>query len=230
MSLVCWSGGCDSTLLLYALAHEATPWKPVRALNLRFDQVPCAEQQAAARRRILAYMRSRGLHVEYHEAVVHNRKGTFVERGNGLIQAQLWLSMAVSYLNHDEDLFMGYIRSDDMWHYRHDYGNGFQHLQLLAGKTGNLFMPLEWLTKADVILLNKEHNLLDKVWWCEGEPVSSKDGDAVTIDQVAYEPCHKCSSCLTHDTAALAIETFGEARFYPPSLRSVLDYVRKARV
>lgn len=124
--LVCWSGGLDSTLTLVDLAkrYAATPKGELppdkyglRALSIVHQQVPCQPQASKSRAAIRSLMKKRGWSFR-HSTVYCRTKGRFEATvGTGLSQPLFWLSMAVGYLEEDEDLYMGYVHGDCIWHY-----------------------------------------------------------------------------------------------------------------
>jgi 7-cyano-7-deazaguanine synthase in queuosine biosynthesis len=191
MSLVCWSGGLDSTLVLHKLAAEhrdGTLYHPcgVRALTIRHPQIAVYRPAAdAARAALKEKFRRAGLIISYLDV-------SFKQ------EALLWLTTAVNYLERDESLHTGYIRGDDYWHKADRFGAVFDSLQALAGRTGKMFHPLEWESKADVIRQTKELDLYRHCWWCEECSPKVVRGRA--------KPCGKCKSCLTNDTALWQLE------------------------
>lgn len=200
MSLVCWSGGLDSTLVLHRLAVEqrdGAMYHPhgVRALTILHPQIAMHEGAAAKARKSLAEkFRALGLTIGYVEITVKQdarswRAEQFVGSSDNP-QALLWLTTAVNYLERDESLHTGYIRGDDYWHNANRYQTAFDALQAVSGHTGQMFHPLEWDSKADVIRRAKELDLHDLCWWCEEPELKTVRGKV--------QACGKCKSCETH--------------------------------
>jgi 7-cyano-7-deazaguanine synthase in queuosine biosynthesis len=195
MSLICWSGGHDSTLALLQLARKASSDNPVKALAIVHPQILAAEENRAARKAILAWMKAQGYFVIYQEVQIKHKKGyewndsriphakrvITCENNHGAMQPQIWISTASLYLDKDEDLHMGYIRGDDVWHYREWVCDLFYNLKTLMYKTGSLQFPLEWTEKYEVIDQLKACGLLDLCWTCE-TPIKG-------------QPCGGCSPC-----------------------------------
>ncbi len=200
MSLVCWSGGLDSTLVLHRLAVEqrdgtAFHQHGVRALTILHPQVSMHEAAAAkARKAVKEKFRRSGLTIAYIEVTIGQTAAAW--RQPGMIgssanpQALLWLTTAANYLEHVEDLYSGYIRGDDFWHNAGRYHAAFDALQAVAEHTGRMVHPLEWDSKADVIRQTKEAELHDLCWWCEEIKLKRVRGKP--------QPCGKCKSCETH--------------------------------
>lgn len=208
MSLVCWSGGLDSTLVLHTMATEQRDGtKPhphgVRALTIIHPQVSCHQPSAdKARAAIKEAFRKQALTVSYLEVTIGQtaaswRNESFVGSSSNP-QSLLWLTLAVNYLERDEDLHTGYIRGDDYWHSLGRSQAAFDALQKLAEHTGQMVHPLEWETKADVIRRTKELDLYRHCWWCEEMAPKKVRGKV--------RPCGVCKSCLTNDTGLWQIE------------------------
>ena len=205
MTLVLWSGGCDSTLVLYDLAREASAKKPVRALSIEHHGVSAWHEQRRAQGRILARMKRDGLPVE-HATMMVTRSGSFMcAIQAGLSQPPIWLPTATLFLEEKEDLYAGYIREDDVWHYRSQLYSLFGSLMTFQHREGNLILPLEWTYKSEVLSRLKKAKLLDLVWWCE-EPKAGK-------------PCGRCIECRRHEAAtwALALEESRVQANAPPA-------------
>ncbi len=200
MSLLCWSGGLDSTLALHRIATEhrdGSTHHPhgIRAITIVHPQVSMHEKAAAkARAALKEKFRTSGFTINYLEVSAKQDFSTWrPEKGIGSSdnpQALLWLTTAINYLERDEDLYSGYIRTDDFWHNAGRYQAAFDALQVAAGHTGRMLHPLEWDSKADVIRQTKEQALHDLCWWCEDWSPKSVRG--------RFEACGKCKSCETY--------------------------------
>lgn len=188
MSLILWSGGCDSTLLLFEesaralAAGEAMP----RAISITYNQIPAAEQHRTARRRILQELARRGLKIDHTEFELQRHGELQVDTSHGgLAQPILWLGIAQAFLAVEEDLMLGYIRSDDIWHYKTPLLQAFEATQAVLKKTGKLQLPLEWLAKDAILKDLSTYGLLKLTWYCE------------TVRGTAMKPCGWCPSCKT---------------------------------
>jgi 7-cyano-7-deazaguanine synthase in queuosine biosynthesis len=197
MSLVLWSGGCDSTLVLWDLLQDQSPKSPaINTIAINYPQIMGAEMAKAKRKAILNELRGRGFRINHGEVIVAHDGATGIQNSYGLPQAALWVSLSPLYLGEKEDLYAGYVRGDDACHHKEALKGVFGWQQNLLGKTGNLLWPLEWTHKSEVIARLKAAKLLNLVWWCEQ---MTKDGSN----------CGKCSSCITHALALkrLVMET-----------------------
>lgn len=194
--LVCWSGGCDSTLLLFHAARAyGTPKSPVRALSITSDQVSSGPREAAARKKILAEFKKRGLHVAHSEmSLTCSGDGL---NGKGLPQAVMWL-VGTQFLLEDETYGLGYIKGDDWVAHKAEFEETFRLLQRVSDRTGSIWTPLSWTEKRGVIHQLRQHKLLKLTWWCEVPPRHKK-----------ATPCGDCHSCMTHETAVWKLDKFG---------------------
>lgn len=206
MALLLWSGGCDSTLLLHDMLTAAPdadgnrvgryvklkPIEPIRVLSINHDQITNSKQGSLARKRLWPKLKKlRGF--TYSETTVAiNDIG--VENGDGgLCQPGIWLLHAAMCLSADEDLYAGYIRTDDIWHRREQLYGAFGWLQAMTEKTGRLLCPLEWMRKGEVIQELERLRLLKDTWHCE-DPTDK------------HKPCGKCASCDTHAMGLVWLE------------------------
>lgn len=194
--MILWSGGCDSTWLLFEEAAKLPKGQPLRVLSVNHQNVRCS-RIAARRKKIADFLwRSFWVPLEHIEVTV-SATGGQPEFEGGLAQPQMWLAASVSYLKQDEDLMLGYIRGDDIWHYRSELLAAFASLQALGWKTGKLLFPLEWSSKMDVLkyLANVERggrDLLSLCWYCEM--------------RTSGEPCGDCPACRTHRMAMTELQ------------------------
>lgn len=195
--LVCWSGGCDSTLLLHEAARvHGTPQSPVRAVAITCDQVTARAREKRARARLLREFRKQGLHVALTEIHIETVSGNGIAT-YGLPQAILWL-YASQMLGSDEHLALGYVRGDDWTVHQREFLHVFDSLQRIGGRAGRLLFPLCYIEKRAVLGELSERKLLDLTWWCEIPP-----------EHKGREPCGKCHSCQRHETALWQLERHG---------------------
>lgn len=191
MSLILWSGGCDSSLLIFEQATKAlAAGEPMpRTLSINYDeQINAGEQQRKVRAAFLKELARRGMKIEATELEIRKQGEGYVQR-NGLPQSCFWLSLAQTFLEEEEDLYLGYVRGDDIWHRRSELIWIFDNTQTILRKTGKLFMPFEWVAK-DEVLKDLAAARLDKlVWYCECVRPGEK------------KPCGWCPSCKSMSAA-----------------------------
>lgn len=196
--LLLWSGGVDSTLLLYDLLRIGG--NDVRTISVQHPQVAAVEESSNARDEIMHHFEKQGLTFQRTEVKINQEiksivKGEWAiqgaEGGNGLTQPSVWIAECIPYLKPAENLYAGYIKGDDVWHYWRELSQGFDFLQYTRGGTGKLMAPLEWSDKTECVRRINELGLLRKVWYCE-DPQHSKS-------------CRNCHSCRKHNIAEVML-------------------------
>ncbi len=194
--LVLWSGGCDSTLVLYDLARtEGTKEKPIRTLTIVHPQVLARREQAKARIAILKKFKEDGLHVQANHIVVHQSGGLEVS-AYGNAQSILWLSTAVLYLEDKEKLYTGHNMDDgDIWPDAVTLNVAFTNLCQVGCRESSWVTPLIFVEKRQILQRLKDAGLLDLCWWCE----NPQDG----------KPCRNCNPCILHETAMWQLKRWG---------------------
>jgi 7-cyano-7-deazaguanine synthase in queuosine biosynthesis len=201
--LVCFSGGCDSTLVLSKLIDDSEKntklGEPIVINTISFvhPQLGHWEQEKQARSRILDELHRRhDITINHTEVNIDfdTEKGS-VKCYSGLSQPEIWMQ-ACGFLDENEDLYMGYIRTDDIWHFKEPLMRVFNGIQEIANKYGKLITPLEWHEKKDVLRELKQKNLLDLCWYCQ-DPIDNK-------------PCGKCHSCMLYNMSLPFIDFVDE--------------------
>lgn len=187
MSLVLWSGGCDSTLVLYDLAvKEGTRDRPVRALTVKHSMVNAWREQAAARKRILARFEQLGLHVACSQVDLTFRGRHWPTSPMG--QATAWVAIAALMVEDKERLYTGHHEGDSMWLSWSNLSYAFQQLCSAGGKNDVRWeTPLFDVRKRGVIERLRKAKLHRLCWWCE-HPRGGK-------------PCGGCAPCRAHELA-----------------------------
>lgn len=204
MSLVAWSGGMDSTLVLLSLAWQYKSDTPpdkygLRTVSFIANQIPAGAENRLARERVLKKCRARGLKIEACDLAFDftaydddDHKPGLEPSIDGLSMPPLWLGLATSMLHKDENLYLGYVAGDCFWAWRHHFEAAFEQLQAIAAKTGKLVLPLMDSKKHEVIQALQNHDLYKSCWYCE-QPVCVVDKPS--------KPCGNCDPCLTHQAA-----------------------------
>lgn len=147
-SLVVWSGGADSTLVLRDLAQYSSAQHPVRAVSFEHNQITAAQEHQYARNRILKWLRDCGHHVR-HAVVSIKVSGGFEFRTTGNPQAVIW-TLAAQMLRDDEDLYFGYTKGESWWR-GGNLARTFTEHQRLANRRGCLYMPLASMDRPAVL-------------------------------------------------------------------------------
>jgi len=184
--VVAWSGGCDSTVILYRAAQEwGTTRHPVLAITVDHNQVSPAQRarEAKARERILKWMEKKGLHVQHGVIKVEHGPSAHMEPG-GIPQLYLWAIHVVGALPQRACLYFGYIKGDDAWSRIERVKTAIANYAALLDKEVEIVFTLEFTGKPEIIAELKEAGLYELCWYCE----MPKNG----------KPCGDCKSCRTH--------------------------------
>lgn len=141
--LLLWSGGFDSTLLL---ARGDIKYD---LLTITHEQVPGRRRAKVAKDKILTWLAEarKPIGTITNVSVSSNLQGVSGE----FAQATLWATFGALYALDGQDVHVGWIRRDDVWHNIDRVRDVFYATMKSLHKTGHLVMPSEWLTKEDVL-------------------------------------------------------------------------------
>lgn len=177
--IVLWSGGMDSTLLLYNRANEYEN-DTINALTILTEAGSTKQrsQEKKARRKLLKVLPK---NIKHHEVKVDStiRHQTW--------QMPIWLSYLIPHVGSDDIVSIGYLASDGytFWGLREKLLTAFNsHMKLMGNNKAVLEFPYESFTKGWVIKELRKAKLLSKCWYC-GEPKKGK-------------PCGKCMKCMSY--------------------------------
>lgn len=194
---VLWSGGCDSTLLLYELI-EAYGADRVVAVSYRYPWLIAskAETEALYRETFIAKMKLRG-HIVRHSHFDVNVKTCsgdgLMNGGGGFPQAIGWLYSIPMYTHGPSYVYHGTIKDDDLCSVLHEYGQIFENTAKVLQRKISLRLPYLYLTKANIIEKLIHYGLYEETWYCENPPGANKQ-------------CHECMPCKTHLTGLIALQ------------------------
>ena len=179
--IVVWSGGLDSTALLYGLAHRF-PNKTITALSI-YSNAGSRNSDKISREKLKERFDKEGLNIKY---VTVDFNVYTAGMNGGLGQPVLWLTaLASGVIGDNNALCFGYISSDCIWHYIEDFKGAFKNLNNITGNMDNeLYFPLEWCSKYSIIEYMKQHNLFDLCNYCEDADIYNNG-----------ETCGKCKDC-----------------------------------
>lgn len=203
-NVVIWSGGCDSTLLLYETAKMCKEKdKKVYAIsldiNLLSDYKLAAED--SARDKLKKVFIAAGLdNIVYHEYKIRRPEvRTFMDGGTvtGLPQQTIWSLIACTECPSDSNVLLGYIEGDHVWQRASDLSNFQFYLNRMLDKNIEFVTPYSYHTKGAIITKLLEYGLYDHVWYCE-DPRPGK------------KPCGVCHPCRTHRDALVSTYLSGD--------------------
>ena len=192
-ALVCWSGGLDSTAALLHAAADASKQVPVAAVSFTHKQIAASENERRQRKRILSWMRKQGYPIWHSEVSIVGEGGVHLDpsatpagdaanQGRPSVLHPFWVGLAVPYMRKADDLILGYIKYDPVWHRREWLYGAFRNLAAMNDLGGRLLTPLEWWEKKDVMKNLREWKFpLDLCWSCQSPK--------------GRRSCGECDSC-----------------------------------
>ena len=212
---VIWSGGCDSTLILFEAIMNNTSETKIQALSFVHSKMD-ANKMMAERKARDAFKQKIG-QLGWSDRVVFDEitTTTTAEIGHypcGCPQIALWLCPALLHVPDDTELVFGYIRKDDYWHYILQVCEIVEHASKIMGKKIKLSFPKEWSSKEDIIRDLIHHSIYECTWSCE-DPIM-RDG--------VFVPCGKCTPCIAHDAAFKIVDVQSKA-VVTADVKSTLD-------
>lgn len=178
-----WSGGMDSTALLYALAKDyGTKQNPIHAVSVTCNRIGNSKREKWYRKQQKRLFKKLGLHIKYHAYNIDIPTNLINNETGVMCQPLFWLcTMPVLYFTIQKiQLCFGYIRQDDIWHKKHEFKQVFNTMKEFGEGNITLHFPLEFTTKQRIITYLKQHDLLRYTSYCEMEK---------------YKPCGTCPSC-----------------------------------
>lgn len=185
--LILWSGGLDSTYLVY---DRLINGHPVDVLNVELennDDIQVHEKAA---------MGSMAKILQADKSLAAGIRNNYTYRLNRLCasitfaQPLCWTFAYMSVLDTDKhsSIEIGYVEGDDFWHHKHDIVNYVKTIMSVHFPSPvPVEFPLEWIDKAAILrnmgstVLGRK--LLSKVRYCE------------SVDKKA---CGTCASCIKH--------------------------------
>lgn len=195
--VVLYSGGADSTYLLYKLALECEgrkfKQKPIIAYSLNVSHIDCRDLDKQYRIKQRAWFKKHGLdkYIKFIEDKVniHQPPLAHIPRSNPS-QPIIWLGNIISqFALFDCIIHMGYIRTDDFWKY--DFNLFNEVLNMLKKYDDEIKIDfqydLEYLTKAQI------YARLDELKIPVSHCVTPQKG----------KECGQCSKCLEYKAAQL---------------------------
>jgi 7-cyano-7-deazaguanine synthase in queuosine biosynthesis len=199
---IMWSGGTDSTLLLYELLDTYGP-QHVHAVSCTYPWLLAtkAETERSYRQSFKAMLAAKRPdianfdHTELHitqETVSGNQ--LYIQPGNGpaLMQAVSWLISMSTILSEKSYIYTGAIHEDDLSFRQEGYHKALEGINDLICKEIILREPYLWLTKDMIIYKLMQYDIYDNTWHCE-------------MPEKPSCPCGKCSPCILHKSSLLKL-------------------------
>lgn len=204
--ILLWSGGCDSTLLLYELLNEYGS-ENVIAITYNYSWLTTEKSNNERIHRDIFKSKMKLLgdkfgNFEHHDFNINVEDNPLlIHRSlNGLPQALGWLFMIPMYAYEDSYIYASYIKGDDFsTGFNHHYSDIFNSVNALLGGSGELTLRLPYIykNKYEIIEALIQTDLYDATWYCE---MPNADGTM----------CKTCSPCKTHISALVYLSMFSK--------------------
>lgn len=218
---VMWSGGCDSTMLLYELLRHYGP-EHVIAISYVYPWLPAQKVQnekdhrtafiAAMKLRGLAGFRNMELKITQENVIGST---VWVNQGAGLPQALAWMLSVPLYATEGSYIYDGGIRNDDLTLRLEKYHEMFRGLAGVMRRDITLREPYLYLTKANIIEKLIQADLYNLTWFCE----TPNDG--------MIRHCGRCTPCKTHHNALIELsETTEDPHVKAVVERALIEFTR----
>lgn len=189
--IVClWSGGCDSTLVLFTALERLKEWgdqRTIKTYSFIHHQLDSRKMDLEKQRRnmFLAWLEDNGYSGKVQHIDIHIDRHEI--SANGCPQAALWVINLIPLVDSNSIILTGYHKGDCFWEYSvfSDWVKLTTGLLNLFGKNPRFIMPLRDTTKYRIIEKLKTKNIYKFTWYCE---TPRTDGT----------PCEYCLPCETH--------------------------------
>lgn len=194
---VMWSGGCDSTLLLYEVI-ETYGIENVVAVSYNYPWLLNNKSKSEDVHRDAFKAKLKATNKTYATKPINHLEfkidmkcvsGEFQDiYGAGLPQAVAWLLSVPICAKDDSYIYTGALKSDDLTLQLDAYHDMFSGISRTLNRKIYLREPYLYLTKANVIEKLIRYGIYDATWFCE-MPCDIND------------PCCQCVPCKTHIAA-----------------------------
>lgn len=218
-----WSGGTDSTLLLYELL-DAYGSDNVIAITLIFPWLrkEKVDNERSHRESFKAAMKLRGkkysdfTHVEFNitiNVLSEKNKARLSNRG-GLAQTSSWLLSIPLYIDNGSYVYEGNNRNDDLNLHIDDYIKAFEGSTNLIGKDITLREPYIYLYKHEILEKLIMYDIYDYTWYCEIP-------NGVNI-------CNSCNPCKLHYLSLSYLKCYSKNEYVKNKAANELDKIEKS--
>jgi len=147
-NIVFWSGGMDSTLVAVDLLRERKGVVLLTVENVMIGGQEFHDKERLVRKKCLQKMKTEfGSKMIIHEEFLFDGK---VEPSEHLGLASLLFNVMHIACEKDDEIYFGFVRYSDFWHYKNLFKRAHKHVARLDGKNMELHYPLEWIKKPEV--------------------------------------------------------------------------------
>ena len=223
-NILLYSGGTDSTLLLYELT-QAYPDQIVWTVSIKapwLDQKKY-ESELEVRRKFISHLLNKGRLIRHQEVCVsHNlieemqpvaktEADMLQAECGGCPQAVYWLASLLIYLKSGDYFYYGLLGIDDNASSIENYKYGMNYFLATLDRTNiDLRTPLIHKTKDYVLSKLLAYDIYDYTWHCE-------------MPREKNIPCYKCQPCMNHLKALAGIAEFHKDEEIRNKARKLID-------
>lgn len=217
---VLWSGGCDSTLLLYELLDMygcenvvAVSYKYPWLLDNKYQTEKLHREAFKAKLKLRGDKFSNINHTEF-EINSNTVSGTPMHPlSGGNPQSVAWLLSVPLYTSSGAFVYTGTI-VEDLPLALNEYYEVFSNISKLLDRDITLRLPYLHLTKPQIVEKLFQYDLYEESWFCE-------------MPLGINKPCDGCEPCITHISALCALEFTAKDDLVKIRARKELDKIRK---
>ncbi len=201
LHFVLWSGGCDSTLLLYELI-ELYGFSNVVAVSYKYPWLgPKYNNERISREAFKAAMKLKYgdlqiRHIEIDVSVNSVSGCGLSAYPGGLPQSVAWLLSIPLYATPKSYIYDGGISNDDLTLKLDLYNQTLESVSDLLMRDFVIRHPYVYMYKWEILEKLFKYDIYKYTWFCE-QPDNDK-------------PCCKCRPCQTHIIALKYLEEFSE--------------------
>lgn len=183
--IVIWSGGNDSTLVLW---NELEEHGKVEAWTFDWQCVHKLQRDCEGRARSRFETKVQEMGWELSSKVITIAHSEIIPYGHTVMHTALFVPMVVYLAPVESIIFWGFCFGDDFWQFKTLF-EWIKHYQCeLMQKKINFEYPLYGKKKYEILNEIRELGLQDCVWSCESPKES-------------LQPCGKCNCCITEKLA-----------------------------
>ena len=191
--IVNWSGGCDSTLLLYELLKKYGPNR-VKAVTYKYpyyDETKFMSEQMK-RDQFKEFLKKENLDYFCHTTYKMECDNSKVwAQGGGNAQAPGWL-MSLLYCQDGDYFYDTSIKNDDLTIKNEDLKQAIEHLSNILSRKIILRQPYLYFTKEYIIAKLIKYKIYKYTWYCE-------------MPESVGKVCCKCEPCALHTKSLAAL-------------------------
>ncbi len=189
--IIClWSGGCDSTLVLFELLKELKTLndeRVVKTYSFSHAQISSVKMLWEKQKRdtFLLWLDQNGCANKVQHT--HISLPEYQMNHAGSIQSALWVTNIIPLTWEESFIFGGYHDGDCFWNYdlMSEWLKIASGMVTMLNKKIDFCMPLRFWKKKEIIYSLKKYGIYECTWWCENPGNNGR--------------CGYCDPCQLHE-------------------------------